>query len=475
MPAATTKRKTSPTPSKPPRRPAPAPATPNVADLAANAGAATPRVAADLNHIVEGLRPLAVPMAALNPDPNNAMTHGEKNLSTIMNSLRRFKQRKPIVVQKNGMVIRAGNGTFEAAKTLGWTHIAAVVVDDEAPEATAYALVDNQSAKLAEWHDGNLAAQLQSLPDELRGVTGFDEVDLKNLLSDLTPTTTAEDEPPAPLEAAVTRAGDIWLMGEHRLQCGDSTDPEQIARLMNGKKAALCATDPPYLVDYTGERPDHDGGSKGGKDWSATYNEVAIKDADGFFRSLFKCVLGAVQKNAAIYCWHAHKRCGAIQKVWEDLGILDHQQIIWVKPTTVFGRVFWPFQHEPCMMGWVQGNKPAHDGDNTVSSVWNIDWEGKSRVVGNEYPTQKPLEIFARPMRRHTKAGDVCFEPFSGSGSQIIAAEQCGRACYANELSPVFVDVAVRRWQNLTGKDAVLEATGKTWRETAAERGVSIP
>ncbi len=232
---------------------------------------------------------------------------------------------------------------------------------------------------------------------------------------------------------------------------------------MAGEKAAICATDPPYLVDYTGERP-----NDSGKDWSDRYHEIEIKDPAGFFLSLFTNVLDVIAPNAAIYCWHAHKRQSMIAATWEKLGILDHQQIVWVKPTPVFGTVFWHFRHEPCMMGWVQGSIPTHDGDQSFNSVWEIDWEGKSRIVGNEHPTQKPVEIFARPMRKHTKRGDLCFEPFSGSGSQLIAAEQTGRRCRAIELEPVFVDVAILRWKKLTGKPATLD--GRSYADVAAER-----
>lgn len=331
-----------------------------------------------------------------------------------------------------------------------------------------------------------------------------------------------EDEVPEPLPVAVTRAGDLWLMGDtpnakqHRLLCGDSTKAEDVDRLMEGAKASLIATDPPYLVDYTGERPKH-GDRESGKDWSATYREVDIKDAIGFFTAVFDNVRRVAAPKAAVYCWHAHRRCGLIQRVWEELGILDHQQIIWVKPASVFGRVYWHFRHEPCMMGWIKGSQPVHNNDHTFDSVWEIGWERggaggagapgggggvggaggadveaaavgdaaaallgmgtnqKSRPGDNEHPTQKPVEIFARPMRRHTRITEVCFEPFSGSGTQLVAAEQLGRRCYAMELEPVFVDVAVRRWQRLTGRDAVLAGTKQTWAAVAKERGVKLP
>ena len=141
---------------------------------------------------------------------------------------------------------------------------------------------------------------------------------------------------------------------EHKLLCGDSTKPEDVRRMMGGEKAQLMATDPPYLVNYTGERP-----NDSGKDWTNHYHEVDVPDADDFFRKLFTNALDVLGPGAAIYCWHAHKRVFDIIKVWRELGILDHQQIIWVKPTPVFGRVFWHFRHEPCLMGWRKGSIPA--------------------------------------------------------------------------------------------------------------------
>ena len=125
-----------------------------------------------------------------------------------------------------------------------------------------------------------------------------------------------------------------------------------------------------------------------------------------------------------------------------------------MKPTSVFGRVYWHFRHEPCVMGWVKGSKPEHDGTHEFNSVWEVDWEGKARIVGNEHPTQKPVELFARPMRKHTRRGDICFEPFSGSGSQLIAGEKLGRRVFAMEIEPKFVDVAISRWEAFTGKKA---------------------
>jgi len=399
------------------------------------------------------------PLDRIRPYESNPRKN-DQAVDAVVKSIRTFGFRQPIVVDGDGVIV-VGHTRWKAAKQLGLVEVPVHVAGELTPEqAKAYRIADNQSATIASWDSDLLPLELTALKD-----SGFD-LDLLGFGTDLeqwlAPKANAglvdADEVPEALDEPVTQRGDFWILGEHRLMCGDSTFPADVDRLMDGQQAALCSTDPPYLVDYTGERPDHDGGNEGGKDWSDSYREVEITDADSFFRGVFTNVLRVIEPKAALYCWHAHKRQSLIAKVWEDLGILDHQQVIWVKPTAVFGRVFWHFRHEPCMMGWRQGSMPEHDSNHEFNSVWEIDWEGKARVVGNEHPTQKPVEIFARPMRKHTKPGDIVFEPFSGSGSQIIAAEQQGRRCYAMELEPRFVEVAVRRWEKFTGKKAERQA-----------------
>ena len=296
---------------------------------------------------------------------------------------------------------------------------------------------------------------------------GYSTADIDELLAELKGDEEQELEDPGPgepPESPVSRAGDLWVLGEHRLLCGDSTALEDVRRVMAGEQAALCATDPPYLVDYTGERP-----NDSGKDWSRDYREVEIQDAEGFFRSTFENVLSVLAPHAAIYCWHAHKRQALLASVWEELEIVDHQQVVWVKPAAVFGRVYWHFRHEPCVMGWRKGSKPEHDGNHEHDSVWEVDYDGLARRAA-DHPTSKPVELFARPMRKHTRVGDLCFEPFSGSGSQLVAAEKLGRRCRAIEISPAFVDVAVLRWQEATGREAKLDETGETFVEAREER-----
>ncbi len=219
-------------------------------------------------------------------------------------------------------------------------------------------------------------------------------------------------------------------------------------------------------MDYTGaDRP------KGsGKDWSETFREVEIKDLGEFLRAVFKTVLPRTRDDAAIYIWHAHLKYPVISQVFEEFGILRHQPIIWVKPSSTFTYAYYRWAHEPCLFGWKQGNKPPHFLENGLSTVWEVDWEGKSRVVDNEHPTQKPLRLFEIPMEQHTRPGEIVLEPFTGSGSQIVAAERLKRRCWALEIEPAFVDVAVRRWEKGTGKQAVLDGTNKSFAEVAEER-----
>jgi DNA modification methylase len=233
------------------------------------------------------------------------------------------------------------------------------------------------------------------------------------------------------------------------------------------------ATDPPYLVDYTGKnRP------SGGRDWSGVYHEVDIEDAEKFMKGFLLNGIQNIAPNTAIYLWHASARIVLIRKVCEELGILVHQEIVWVKPYAVLSYAYYPWRHEPCILCWQKGHKPEYNpqdksigtvwvvdllksGDPTkpeyYTDVWELDWEGKKRNPGLLHPTVKPTEVFAIPMRIHTQPGDICYEPFCGSGSQIIAAERIHRRCFAIEIEPIFCDVAVKRWEEFTGKQAILE------------------
>lgn len=429
-----------------------------------------------------------VAIADLRPFAGNPRRISEQGIRDLRRSLREFGWTNPVLAQRGTNMVIAGHQRLKAAQAEGIDRVPVVYLDMDDLTAKAYAVADNRLQESSEWADD----KLDLLLEELRGggfdvtLTGFSEADLEERIGAPEDPLGADDVPRVDPGVAATRPGDLWILegvkATHRLLCGDSTREADVLRLMAGEKAALVATDPPYLVDYTGaDRPE------GGKDWSAVYHEVEIGDSLAFWSAALRHARAVAVDDASWYCWHAHKRVADILAVWGRLGLLCHQQIIWVKPLAVFGHSYWAWQHEPCLFGWLEGHKPAHDGDvsqkrTTVwragfqtrnengvpdCDVWEIDWEGKSRPVGNEHPTQKPVELFAVPMRKHTRPGDLCYEPFSGSGTQIIAGEMTGRRVYAMEIEPHFCDVAVRRWQAWTGRDARREADGVAFNDAA--------
>jgi len=417
-----------------------------------------------------------VPLSELHQDPGNVRAHGERNMAAIRDSLRRFGQAEPLVVQKGTGRVIGGNGRLAAMQSLGWTECDIVEVELDDRKARALGLALNRTAELAEWNMQALATVLQELQvdDDLDGV-GFTNEDIDALIADIEANTVQPGEvddpgPAEPTEQAISRLGDLWLLGNHRLLCGDSTSEADVGRLLAGDKPSLLSTDPPYCVDYTGaERP-----QESGKDWSDKYHEVEIADLGEFLRSVLKTVLPHLQPDAAIYVWHAHLQYPTIDRVFEEFGILRHQPIIWSKASSTFTYSYYRWAHETCLFGWRQGHKPPHYLENGLSTVWEADWEGKARS-STFHPTSKPVRLFEIPMEQHTKPGAVVLEPFCGSGSQLIAAEKLGRRCRAMEISPPFVDGAVLRWQTATGKQATLEGDGRTFAEVAAERGESKP
>lgn len=398
-------------------------------------------------------------------------------LSGLRASLEKFGYIDLLVVNKRNMELVAGHQRFKILKEDGIETVMCIMVDvDDMMQQAMNVTLNNQA--IAGYFTQAIIPILERLRQEMpEDYVGLRLQELREECQDLEiefqGNTLPDDIPPTPKEA-ITKSGDLWILGNHRLLCGSSTNSADVCKLMDGQKAQLLATDPPYMVDYTGKnRP-----KGGGKDWSYVYHEVDILDAEQFLRDFCSIGLEYIDKNSAIYLWHASKRIELILKIFHELNLLAHQYIIWKKPANVLTYSIYPWGHEPCLFGWRQGNKPnfrvsqskigsvwvvgllrAGDPESPeyYSDIWEVDWEGKKRNNGLEHPTVKPTEIFAIPMRVHTKPRDICYEPFSGSGSQIIAAERLGRWCFAMELEPVFCDVAVRRWEDFTGKKARLE------------------
>lgn len=416
------------------------------------------------HNIHPSLLPLAMPIDEIHLDPANARTG--HNVERIAGSLALYGQRKPIVVNRNeANKTEAGNGTLQAARSLGWTHVAAVLVEDEPSVAIGFAIADNRTAELSRWDYEALQTLVGSLDPDLELVTGFEGDELEELLRaagiDLDgPLPEAGDAEPQIDRAEELAAewgvmpGQMWRLRsrvegrEHRIICGSSTDAETVQRLMGGERATLFATDPPYLVDYDGTnhpqawnnpKPSMNKDSESYKDWDAATQGAELYD--GFVATAIE---HAIVENAAWYCWHASRRQAMLEEVWERHGAFVHQQIIWAKDRPVLTRSFYMWQHEPCFFGWIRGKKPRRVVDEWLSSVWSFPTQ--TAFERTDHPTQKPVELFEIPMRQHTEVGEVCYEPFSGSGTQIVAAENLGRQCRAVELAPQFVAVALDRY-----------------------------
>ena len=415
-----------------------------------------------------------VPISRVFLSPSNPR-HNDDAVPHVAASIRRFGFRQPLVARPSGEVI-AGNTRLKAALSLGLAEVPVAWFEGSDLDAVAYSIADNRTSEFASWSEPELAKILERLraEDGLEG-GGFDDNEIDRLLKEIEasgPKAELEDpgeqEPPA---KPVTRHGDLFLLGDHRLLCGDSTSADDVARLMDGNVAAAWITDPPYCVDYTGnDRPIHDG-KPSGKDWTHLYREVDIKDLGSFLDGVFAAALPHLKPSAPIYVWHAHVQQPTVAAVYERHGLLLHQVLVWVKPTATFGHSYYRWRHEPCAFGWRKGHKPAH-GYGQLDSIWEADWDGKARIA-TFHPTSKPPKLFEIPLQQHTLKGDVALETFSGSGSHLIAAERLGRRCFAMELQPAFIDGTIARWELATGRRATLAATGRTFAEVGAERSAS--
>jgi DNA modification methylase len=381
--------------------------------------------------IADPLQSLKVSIDTLTLDPANARKHGTKNLDAIKASLHAFGQRKPIVVQRKGMIVRAGNGTLEAAKALGWSHLAAVIIDEDNATASQFAIADNRTAELAEWDDETLASLLDVMEPADREALAFDEDDMRELIDGLDPSQpeVVEDEVPEVPDDPVTKTGDLIMLGDHRLLCGDSTNADDVARLMDGQKAAVLIADPPYGMnldaDYSGMKGIHQGKKHEavhGDD--KPFNAASVVGCDGLDQFWF---------GADYYA--------------TSLGDTEHQGawLVWDKrgdnsADRMFGSCF--------ELVWCSKRRKRDVLRYKWAGIFN---DGEARTF--EHPTTKSVRLICDLITRASQ-GDV-FDPFLGSGTTLIAAEQLDRKCYGMEISPAYCDVIVERWENLTGKQAV--------------------
>ena len=418
---------------------------------------------------MDGGRTLALdyrPIGDLIPYARNARTHSEAQVALIAGSIREYGFTNPVLVDGGNGII-AGHGRVLAARKLG-LEVVPVIELAHLSEAQkrAYVLADNKLAEQAGWDKDLLALELGDLREMAVDLAslGFETGELDALLNAgaSVPSVTIPEPPRNP----ASRTGDLWILGDHRLLCGDSTSAADVRRLMNGERAILFATDPPYLVDYDGSNhPTRN------KDWSASYGTTwddSSQGAELYDGFIAAAVAEAIAENAAWYCWHASRRQAMLEACWEKAGAFVHQQIIWVKDRGVLTRSHYLWKHEPCFMGWRRPNRPPKVAEETLPSTWALPSFAKDERP--DHPTPKPLDAFGIPMRQHVARGGLCYEPFSGSGSQIMAGEANGRRVFAMEISPAYVDVAVERWQADTWREAILDGDGRSFAAVRAER-----
>jgi DNA modification methylase len=386
--------------------------------------------------IADPLQSLKVSIDTLTLDPANARKHGTKNLDAIKASLHAFGQRKPIVVQRKGMIVRAGNGTLEAAKALGWSHLAAVIIDEDNATASQFAIADNRTAELAEWDDETLASLLDVMEPADREALAFDEDDMRELMSGLEPSTPDEDEaPPLPEGDPITKEGDLWLLGNHRLLCGDSTNGAAVSRLMDGGKASLVFTDPPYGVSYQSNR----------RTKSEKFDVLENDDL-----VLSEWILHAKEHSEGwVFVWTTWKVLGAWTPLVTGFGPITNM-VVWSKGCGGIGDLKGTFSTDYEVA--IVCNRGAAITGKRIGSVWSF---GKDAAASYVHPTQKPVALAAEAVDKTTQKGETVLDLFLGSGTTLIACEQLGRRCYGMEISPAYCDVIVERWENLTGKQAV--------------------
>jgi len=402
-------------------------------------------------------------VSSLIPYARNARTHSEEQVAKIAASIREWGWTTPVLVDEAGGII-AGHCRVLAARKLKITDVPVMVAAGwTEAQKRAYVLADNQLALNAGWDKDLLRVELGDLKLEGfdLGLVGFSELELGALLSDKTEGLTDPDEAQEAPQEPVSALGDVWLLGRNRLVCGDSTSPEAVDAALNGVKPHLMVTDPPYGVNYDPDwrnRTDR----ANGKPYGGRAVGVVNNDDRADWREAWALFPGDVA-----YVWHAGNMAHVVAESLLAMGFCIRAQIIWSKSQFVIGRGHYHPHHEPCWYA-VREKATGHwNGDRKQTTLWQID---KPRKSETGHSTQKPVECMKRPIENNSSPGQAVYEPFSGSGTTIIAAEMTGRACHAIELNPAYVDVAVTRWQNFTGQAATLEATGKTFADVMAER-----
>lgn len=385
--------------------------------------------------------------------PLNARKWKPDAVSKVADSIQRYGWRQPIVVDQAGVIV-IGHLRRAAARKAGLAQVPVHIAAGLSPEAIrGLRLADNRTHEEAEWDMDLLQrefGELKALDFDL-DATAFSLREIDALT--LNPTSEENEIPEVP-DDPITRIGDLWVMGDHRLLCGDSTDADQVGRLMDSKKAALIATDPPYGISYDSADLHEHGVSYARIDGDQHEDEKL----QAFLEKAFSAALPVLEDNAAWYLWHAMLTQGffAAAAAAAAAHVILHRQIIWSKPVLVFGRGHYHWKHELCFMGWVKGHEPPDYSEHKDVTVWEVPGVQLKDRRDFRHSTPKPVELFRRPILKHLRRGEIAYEPFAGSGPQLIAAQLTERRCFGIEIEPRYCDVIVNRWENLTGKKAEL-------------------
>ena len=412
------------------------------------------------------LRVESVPLALLLPFAANARTHSDEQVAQIAASIVEFGFVNPVLVDDGGVLI-CGHARTLAAKTLGMEYVPVIRLGHlTEPQARAFRLADNQIALNAGWNSDMLRAELLDLKaiGFDMSLVGFSPADLVAMMvGGAEVDEEAADEPaPEPPANPVTRSGDLWILGEHRLFCGDATSAVGVARLLHDATPHLMVTDPPYGVSYDPAWRNRAGVSATGR------TGVVSNDHRSDWREAWALFPGDVA-----YIWHAAVHARAVMESLEATDFVIRSQIVWAKSRFVLGRGDYHWQHEPCLYVVRKGGTGHWQGARDQSTLWSIATrENEIEDPETVHSTQKPVECMRRPILNNSAPGDAIYEPFSGSGTTIIAAEMTARRCLAMEIDPAYCDVALLRWQLLTGRRAVLDGEDRVFNDIAAARGV---
>lgn len=409
------------------------------------------------------------PLDSLIPYARNSRTHSEEQITKIAASIKEFGFLNPVIVDGESGIV-AGHGRVMAAKKLGMDEVP-VIEASHLTEAQrrAYVIADNRLALDAGWDDEMLRvefAELEGLGFDLE-LTGFTLDEIKALEPEqLTEGLTDEDAVPEVPEQPVTVLGDVWVLGRHRLMCGDSTSVDEVNTLIQESMVDLVVTDPPYGVSYADKNKSLNKSGKGNRIQTPIKNDhLQGSELKDFFLASFSCLYLAMKPGSPFYIFAPQGGEQMIMMMMmQEASLPVRHELIWVKNNHVLGRADYHYKHEPVLYGWKDGAGHPWYGDRNKFSIWNVNKPAQSKL----HPTMKPVELVEIPIQNSSKGHDVVLDLFGGSGTTLIACEKTNRIARLMELDPKYCDVIVKRWQDFTGKQAIHAETGKTFAEVSS-------